>query len=94
MKPTLVISAQDTAQVSPPCMGATARTIARPSPWPSGVPRAQRGGDSDKVRGKAACAPQFDRQTADVLTRLELRREVAHARHDGALDLMRRERSR
>ena len=70
-------------------MGATARTIARPGPWPSSVPRAQRSGDSDKVRGEAACAPQFDRQTAGAHTRLELCREVAHARHDGALDLMR-----
>ena len=75
-------------------MGATARAIARPCLWPSSVPQAQRGGDFDKVRREAACAPQFDRQTTGVLTRLELRREVAHARHDGALDLMRRERSR
>lgn len=65
VKPTVVVPAKDKANVSPPCMSATARTIA-----------------------KATYAPEFDRQTASVLTRSVVRREVAHARHDGALNLM------
>ena len=50
---------------------------------------AQRNGYFDKMGGEAAYAPEFDRQVPSVLTRSEVRREVAHARHDGALELMR-----
>lgn len=55
------------------------------------VLQAQREGYFDKMRADSAYAPEFDRQAPSVLTRSEVRLEVAHARHDGALQLTRGE---